>query len=78
MADGRIIIDTKVDSSGAEKGIDDLGGIAKKGLKGLVIAVAGIGTAIGTIGEFALKTGMDFESTFTSVRKTVDGTEEQF
>jgi|GEM_PF-2492255 len=36
MADGRIIIDTKIDSTGAEKGVKALGGksggVAKTGL----------------------------------------------
>lgn len=78
MADGKIIIDTQVDSRGAEKGINELSGIANKGLKGIGIAVAGVGTAMGVIGGFALKTGVDFESAFTGVKKTVDATDEQF
>ncbi|ENJ9655984.1 phage tail tape measure protein [Clostridium botulinum] len=77
MADGRIIIDTQVDSRGAEKGISELNGIANKGLKGIGIAITGVGTAMGTIGGFALKTGVDFESAFTGVKKTVDGTDQQ-
>ncbi|MBY6996523.1 phage tail tape measure protein [Clostridium botulinum] len=52
--------------------------IANKGLKGIGIAIAGVGTAMGTIGGFALKTGVDFESAFTGVKKTVDGTDQQF
>ncbi|WP_434302705.1 phage tail tape measure protein [Clostridium botulinum] len=78
MADGRIIIDTQVDNKGAEKGINELNGIANKGLKGIGIAIAGVGTAMGTMGGFALKTGVDFESAFTGVKKTVDGTDQQF
>ncbi|EPY2275188.1 phage tail tape measure protein [Clostridium sp. FAM 1755] len=78
MADGRIIIDTQVDSRGAENGIGKLNGIANKGLKGIGIAITGVGTAMGAIGGFALKTGVDFESAFTGVKKTVDGTDAQF
>ncbi|ACA56200.1 phage protein [Clostridium botulinum A3 str. Loch Maree] len=78
MADGRIIIDTQIDNKGAEKGINELNGIANKGLKGIGIAIAGVGTAMGTMGGFALKTGVDFESAFTGVKKTVDGTDQQF
>ncbi|NFH66129.1 phage tail tape measure protein [Clostridium botulinum] len=33
---------------------------------------------MGTMGGFALKTGVDFESAFTGVKKTVDGTDQQF
>jgi len=78
MADGRIIIDTQIDSKGAEKGINELSGITNRGLKGIGIAIAGVGTAMGAIGGFALKTGVDFESAFTGVKKTVDGTDAQF
>ncbi|HDK7158910.1 TPA: phage tail tape measure protein [Clostridium botulinum] len=78
MADGKIIIDTQVDSKGAEKGINELSGIANKGLKGIGTAIAGVGVAMGSMGGFALKTGVDFESAFTGVKKTVDGTDEQF
>ncbi|MBD5642777.1 phage tail tape measure protein [Clostridium botulinum] len=78
MADGKIIIDTQVDSKGAEKGINELSGIANKGLKGIGTAIAGVGVAMGSMGGFALKTGVDFESAFTGVKKTVDATDEQF
>ncbi|WP_052691345.1 phage tail tape measure protein, partial [Clostridium sporogenes] len=78
MADGRIIIDTQVDNKGAEKGINELNGITSRGLKGIGVAITGVGTAMGTIGGFALKTGVDFESAFTGVKKTVDGTDQQF
>lgn len=78
MADGRIIIDTQIDSKGAEKGINELSDITNKGLKGIGIAIADVGTAMGAIGGFALKTGVDFESAFTGVKKTVDGTDAQF
>ncbi|NFN94934.1 phage tail tape measure protein [Clostridium botulinum] len=78
MADGKIIIDTKIDSSGAEKGIGNLNSIASKGLKGFTGAIAVVGTALTGLGGFAIKAGIDFESAFTGVKKTVDGTEEQF
>ncbi|AUN11564.1 phage tail tape measure protein [Clostridium botulinum] len=78
MADGRIIIDTILDPHGLENGLKNLGSIAKAGLKITVGALAGVGTAIGAIGGFALKTGVDFESAFTGVKKTVDGTDQQF
>ena len=52
--------------------------IANKGLKGIATVVTTVGTTMGAIGTFALKTGVDFESAFTGVRKTVDGTETQF
>ncbi|MCR1933521.1 phage tail tape measure protein [Clostridium tepidum] len=78
MADGRIIIDTQIDSRGAEKGINELSGIANKGLKGIGTAITGVGVAMGSMGTFAIKAGIDFESAFTGVKKTVDGTDAQF
>ena len=54
MADGRIIIDTDIDSSGAEKGVGKLGGLAKKGASALggiaKGAMVGIGVATVAIG----------------------------
>ncbi|WP_261775515.1 phage tail tape measure protein [Clostridium botulinum] len=52
--------------------------IANKGLKGIGTAITGVGVAMGSMGGFALKTGVDFESAFTGVKKTVDGTDQQF
>lgn len=46
MADGSIIIDTKVDSSGAESGINSLGGIANKGLGAITKATKLMATGI--------------------------------
>lgn len=46
MSDGSIIIDTRVDSSGAEKGIKSLGGMASAGLSGIATAGKAMGVAI--------------------------------
>ncbi|EJE7236806.1 hypothetical protein M5L40_003844, partial [Clostridium botulinum] len=61
MADGSIVIDTRIDSSGAEKGIGKLNSIAKAGAKGFGIAVAGVATAVGGLSLAAIKVGMGFE-----------------
>ncbi|NFM10072.1 phage tail tape measure protein [Clostridium botulinum] len=68
MSDGKIIIDTKIDSSGAEKGIGNLNSIASKGLKGFTGAIAGVGVALGGIGAYALKVGSDFEAGMSKVK----------
>lgn len=78
MADGRIIIDTQIDSKGAEKGIGRLNSIARTGMKATAVAIAATGTALVGMGAFAIKAGIDFESAFTGVKKTVDGTDQQF
>lgn len=56
MADGRIIIDTQIDSKGAEKGVKGLGGklgsLAKTGavaITGLATAASGVVTALTTL-----------------------------
>ncbi|MBY6816472.1 phage tail tape measure protein [Clostridium botulinum] len=68
MSDGKIIIDTKIDSSGAEKGIGNLNSIASKGLKGFTGAITGVGVALGGIGAYALKVGSDFEAGMSKVK----------
>ena len=47
MADGSVIIDTKLDKSGAEKGLSQLGNLAKKGLKTVVVGIGAVATAFG-------------------------------
>jgi len=56
MADGRIIIDTQIDSKGAEKGVKGLGGklgsLAKTGavaITGLATAASGVVAALTTM-----------------------------
>lgn len=62
--DGSIRIDTKLDTTGINKGLSGL-------KKGLVVAGAAIGTAF----TAAIAQGISFESAFAGVRKTVDATE---
>ena len=57
MDDGKIIIDTKVDTSGAEKGISRLSGIAGKGLKVATGVITGAGALLGTIGGYGVVIG---------------------
>ena len=47
ISDGRIVIDTQINSSGAESGIRSLGGMASAGLSGVAKAGAAMGVAIG-------------------------------
>ncbi|NFO87915.1 phage tail tape measure protein [Clostridium botulinum] len=76
MSDGKIIIDTKIDNSGAEKGIGKLNSIASKGLKGFTGAVAGVGAVLGGIGAYALKVGSDFEAGMSKVKAISGATAE--
>ena len=60
MADGSIHIDTKLDSSGLESGLKNLGGIAAKGF-------AAVGAALSAAGGYAIKVGSDFEAAMSEV-----------
>ena len=68
MADGKVIIDTSLDSSGFEEGLSKLGGLAKTGVKTAITAVAGVATAIGGVAVAAGKIGMEFESQMSRVQ----------
>ena len=78
MADGSLIFDTKVDDSGFKKGLNRLKSIGSTALKAVGKAAVAVGTAVSTLGGYALKASIDFESAFAGVRKTVDATEEEF
>ena len=77
MSDGRIVIDTEIDNSGAEQGISKLSGIASTGLKGVATVVAGTATAIGGLGVAATKVGMSFESAMSQCAATMGLTAEE-
>lgn len=77
MSDGKVVIETELDSSGFQAGIGKLGGLAKTGLKTTMAAIAGAGAAFAGLGGAAVKVGMDFESAFAGVKKTIDATPEQ-
>lgn len=82
MADGSLIFDTKVDTSGFKSSLAGLKAMANGSVAGVGKVLAGLGTAIVSsmtaIGGGALKASIDFESAFAGVRKTVDATEEEF
>lgn len=77
MSDGRIVIDTDIDNSGAEQGISKLSSIATTGLKGVATVVAGTVTAIGGLGTAAVKVGSSFESSMSQVAATMGLTAEE-
>lgn len=70
MADGSIIIDTKIDSSGAEKEVNNLGNklgsVAKTGLKVFTGAITAAGTAIGGLAGIATKYNSQMEDYFAN------------
>lgn len=76
--DGSLIFDTKIDQKGFNKGVSALkssAGIAGKAIAASLIAAS---AAIVGIGIYSTKASIEFESAFAGVRKTVEGTEEDF
>ena len=78
MADGKIVIDTRLDSDGIEKGISKISGLAKTGLKTAVVAISGVATALGGAAVAAIKTGSDFEAQMSRVKAISGATGDEF
>ena len=88
IADGSLNFDTSIDNKGFKDGIKDLKTLAENGIneissvaKGAIDltakAVTAASAGLATAGGLAVKAGIEFESAFTGVEKTVDGTKEQ-
>ncbi|MBF1167065.1 MAG: hypothetical protein HXL96_02685, partial [[Eubacterium] sulci] len=69
MADGKVTIETILDSREFNKAVRELSGTTKKGLKVVTEAVASTATALGGLGLLAIKQGIAFESAFAGVKK---------
>ena len=78
MADGKVVIETDLDSSGIEKGLKSLGSIASKGLKTATVAITGTATALGGVATAAIKVGSDFEAQMSRVKAISGATSEEF
>lgn len=68
MSDGSVTIDTKLNNSEFEKGINKLESIGQKGLKALAAGAGIAGAAVGAIGTYAIKVGSDFEAGMSKVQ----------
>ena len=78
MSDGKIVIDTDLDSSGLESGLKKLGSITTKGLKAATVAITGTATAMGGIATAAVKVGSDFEAQMSRVQAISGATGDEF
>lgn len=78
MADGNVVIETDLDSSGIEKGLSKLGSIAAKGMKAATVAITGTAAALGGVAAAAIKVGSDFESQMSRVKAISGATGEEF
>jgi phage-related protein len=61
MADGKVVIDTEVDSSGAEKSVGKLSKGLTTALKGTAVAIGSTATAIGVLGTQSVKLYSEYE-----------------
>lgn len=68
MADGKIVIETSLDSSGIEKGLSKIEGLATKGMKVAATAITGTTTALAGVATAAIKVGSDFEAQMSRVQ----------
>lgn len=78
MADGKVVIETDLDSSGIEKGLKSLGSITAKGLKAATATIAGTATALNGVSAAAIKVGSDFEAQMSRVEAISGATGEEF
>lgn len=76
--DGSLIFDTKIDDKGFKKGVAKLKSTGTTAMKVVAKGIVATGTALTTMGGYALKASIDFESAFAGVRKTIDATEAEF
>lgn len=74
--DGKVIIDTLLNSDGFKNGLSKLGSIASTGIKATTTAVAAAGTALVGLGGYAVKVGSSFKSTMSEV-EAVSGASSQ-
>lgn len=78
MADGKVVIETDLDSSGIEKGLKSLGSITAKGLKAATASITGTAAALGGVATAAVKVGSDFEAQMSRVKAISGATGEEF
>lgn len=78
MADGKVVIETDLDSSGIKKGLSKLGNLTTKGLKATTAAITGTSVALEGIGLAAIKAGSDFEAQMSRVKAISGATGTEF
>ncbi len=78
MADGTVIIDTELDTSGLQSQLGRLGSLATKGLSVTSKAIAVVGAALHGVALKATQVGMDFESSMSQVKAVSGATAEEF
>ena len=77
MADGKIIIDTDLDSSGAKQGLNRLTSIVNTSFKGITTSIMSVSAVLGGLGVKAVSVGADFSSSMSKVYATMGITIEE-
>lgn len=66
--DGTLNFDTKIDSSGFQKGLNGIGGVAKAGIGLTAKVLQGATAGVTALGAAAIKVGSDFEAGMSQVQ----------
>ncbi len=77
MADGKVVIETGLDSSGIEKDISKLGSLASTGLKATTAAITAASGALTAFAGYSVKAGSSFEAGMSEVEAISGATGEQ-
>lgn len=71
MADGKIVIETGLDTTGIENGLGKISSLAQKGLATATKTITAASAALSGMGGYAVKVGSSFESAMSQVAATM-------
>ena len=77
MADGKIVIETGLDTKGIETGLKKVSSIAKTGIATAVTAISGMSTALAGVAGYSIKVGSSFEAGMSKVQAVSGASNEQ-
>ena len=78
MSDGKIVIDTQLNTKELESGISRISSIANKGFGVLNSTIQGVTTALAGAAGYSLKVGSDFEAQMSTVQAISGATGSDF
>lgn len=77
MTDGKIVIETGLDTKGIETGLKKVSSIAKTGIATAVTAISGMSTALAGVAGYSIKVGSSFEAGMSKVQAVSGASNEQ-
>lgn len=77
MADGKIVIETGLDTKEIETGLKKVSSIAKTGIATAVTAISGMSTALAGVAGYSIKVGSSFEASMSKVQAVSGASNEQ-